>query len=90
MFDALKEIRPNNVQHEYYLTEVPELMVKKGMKVETYHIEDGNDLRGVNTLEDMAVCEKILKKEEESHIHTRGNDNHCLVSRFSLHKKPHL
>lgn len=62
MFETLKEIRPNNVQHEYYLTEVPELMAKKGMKVETYRIKDGNDLRGVNTPEDMVMCEKILKE----------------------------
>lgn len=61
MFETLQEIRPNNVQHEYYLTEVPELMAKKGLKVETYHIADGDDLRGVNTMEDMEVCERILK-----------------------------
>lgn len=62
LFETLKEIRPNNVQHEYYLTEVPELMARKGMKVGTYHIEDGDDLRGVNTRDDMVECEKILKE----------------------------
>ena len=60
LFSVLPEIRTNNVQHEYYLTEVPEIMVKKGMKVDTFRIRDGNDLRGVNTPEDMLVCEKIL------------------------------
>ena len=49
-----------NAQKEYYLTEVPELMVKRGMKVETYFTKDGDDLRGINTPEDLAVCEKIL------------------------------
>ncbi len=62
LFSVLPEIRTNNVQHEYYLTEVPEIMVKKGMKVLTFPIADGNDLRGVNTLEDLAVCESILSK----------------------------
>ena len=62
LFETLKEIRPDNAQHEYYLTEVPELMAGKGMKVETYHIADGDDLRGVNTPEDMVVCERILRK----------------------------
>jgi len=62
LFDILPEVRTNNVQKEYYLTEVPELMTQKGMTVETYGIRDGNDLRGVNTPEDMEICEQILKE----------------------------
>ena len=60
LFSTLPEISTNNVQKEYYLTEVPELMARKGMKVGTYHIDDGDDLRGVNTPEDMVICERIL------------------------------
>ena len=62
LFKVLPEVRTNNVQKEYYLTEVPELMVQHKMKVETFAIQDGNDLRGVNTPEDMVVCEKILSE----------------------------
>lgn len=62
LFAMLPKIRTNNVQHEYYLTEVPKLMVKEGMKVDLYHIEDGNDLWGVNTLEDLELCENELLK----------------------------
>ena len=50
-----------NVQQEYYVTEVPELMVKQGMKVQTYFNKDGDDLRGINTPEDLEMCEKILR-----------------------------
>ena len=64
LFAMLPKIRTNNVQHEYYLTEVPELMVKEGLKVETFHIADGNDLRGVNTPEDLALCEAELLKRK--------------------------
>ena len=62
LFETLPGIGKNNVQNEYYLTEVPELMVKAGMKVETFRIKDGNDLHGVNTPEDMDVCEKLLRQ----------------------------
>lgn len=61
LFEMLPKLRTDNVQHEYYLTEVPKLMVGCGMKVGTYHISDGDDLRGVNTVEDLRICEKILK-----------------------------
>ena len=60
LFSVLPQMGCANVQNEYYLTEVPELMVKQGMKVETFAIRDGNDLRGVNTPEDLEMCEKIL------------------------------
>lgn len=64
LFEILPEIRTENVQHEYYLTEVPELMVKHGLPVGTYRIADGNDLRGVNTPEDLEICDRILRERD--------------------------
>ena len=60
LFTVLPQVGCANVQKEYYLTEVPELMVKQGMKVETYFTGDGDDLRGINTPEDLEVCQRIL------------------------------
>ena len=62
LFKLLPELGCTNVQHEYYVTEVPEMMVKRGLKVDTYFTADGDDLRGINTPEDLEICEKILLK----------------------------
>lgn len=62
LFALLPELSCANVQKEYYITEVPELMVKHGLKVETYFTKDGDDLRGINTPEDLEMCERILEK----------------------------
>lgn len=62
LFRILPEVGTNNVQGEYYLTEVPEIMARKGMKIETFMTDDGDDLRGVNTREDLAICEEIMRK----------------------------
>lgn len=62
LFQVLPQVGCANVQKEYYVTEVPELMVKCGMKVETYFTKDGNDLRGINTPEDLEICERILEQ----------------------------
>ena len=62
LFSLLPSLGTNNVQHEYYLTEIPEMMAKKGMRVETFPTDNPDDPRGVNTLEDVAICEAILKK----------------------------
>jgi len=61
LFGILPELGCANVQKEYYITEVPELMANRGMKVETYFTKDGDDLRGINTPEDLEICERILK-----------------------------
>lgn len=61
LFRILPQIGCSNIQKEYYVTEVPELMVKNGMAVETYFTKDGDDLRGINTPEDLEICESILK-----------------------------
>ena len=62
LFSVIPQINRNNVQGEYYLTEVPELMTKKGMKVLTYMTDDGDDLRGVNTTEDLVKCEEVMRR----------------------------
>jgi bifunctional N-acetylglucosamine-1-phosphate-uridyltransferase/glucosamine-1-phosphate-acetyltransferase GlmU-like protein len=60
LFEILPLVGCANVQKEYYVTEVPELMVKNKMKVLTYFTPDGNDLRGINTPEDLEMCERVL------------------------------
>ena len=60
LFEVLPQVGCANAQGEYYVTEVPELMVKKGMKVDTFFTKDGDDLRGINTPEDLEVCQRIL------------------------------
>ena len=66
LFETLPLVRTENAQHEYYLTEVPELMRRRGLRVETFRIEDGEALRGVNTLEDLRVCDEILRRRYHS------------------------
>ena len=62
LFRVLPEIGNNNAQKEYYLTEVPELMARRGMKVETVMTDDGDDLRGVNTPEDLIMVEQVMRR----------------------------
>ena len=61
LFLYLPLLSSANVQHEYYLTEVPELMAADGLPVLTFPTDNKDDLRGINTPADAAICEKILK-----------------------------
>ena len=64
LFNLLPSLSTNNVQHEYYLTAIPELMAQKGMTVETFPTDDSDDLRGINSPDDIPICEAILKKRQ--------------------------
>lgn len=60
LFKILPLVTTNNAQGEYYLTDVPRLMMENGMKVEMMMVEDGDCIVGVNTPEDLKNCERIL------------------------------
>lgn len=62
LFETLPLLSTENAQGEYYLTEVPEIMMKNGLRVEMFPIEDGDDIRGVNTPEDLEICARILSR----------------------------
>ena len=62
LFRILPDIGNSNAQGEYYLTEAPELMARQGLKVETIMTDDGDDLRGVNTQEDLALVEQVMRR----------------------------
>ena len=65
LFEILPQMKTDNVQGEYYLTEVPELMVRSGMSVETFMTDDSEDLFGINVPEDIVRCERILEKRSK-------------------------
>lgn len=65
LFELLPQLGTNNIQHEYYLTEIPEMMARRGMTVETFQTDDPDDPRGVNTPADVPICEDILKMRKQ-------------------------
>lgn len=62
LFTALRELRTDNAQGEYYLTDVPDIMLRRGDKVGVCVREMGSELIGVNTVEQLEQVEKILRK----------------------------
>ena len=62
LFKALNEIKINKKKKEFYLTNLIEYLIEKGLKVETVETEDSTEGLGVNTREDLAVAEGILRQ----------------------------
>ena len=65
LFENLAELKNNNAQGEYYLTDVPKILIKKGCKVTICSVDDNTEIFGVNTEEDLEFCEKELSKRQK-------------------------
>ncbi len=61
LFKYLHNVRKENAQHEYYLTDVIDILRKNGKKVSAYMIEDQHAAIGINTKEQLAEAERIFK-----------------------------
>ena len=48
LFEALKLLNNDNVQHEYYLTDLASILSKQGKKVQGLVIEDRDEVMGIN------------------------------------------
>lgn len=61
LFRALSELRPENAQGEYYLTDVIALLAREGEKVEAVVSPDPAVVMGVNTRLELAEAGEILR-----------------------------
>ena len=62
LFDGLKHIRPHNVQNEYYLTDVFEYFWKHHWIVSALKAPHPDEIRGINTLEQLSEARKVLNE----------------------------
>ncbi len=62
LFEALEEITPDNVQGEYYLTDVVERAVKRNERVFALQVSDPTEVIGINSQEDLAQAEEIYQQ----------------------------
>jgi len=58
LFEQLRALRPDNVQGEYYLTDVVKAAVKAGLPVKAVVAPDPLEIQGVNTVEQLQAMER--------------------------------
>ncbi|MDQ0193930.1 bifunctional UDP-N-acetylglucosamine diphosphorylase/glucosamine-1-phosphate N-acetyltransferase GlmU [Paenibacillus wynnii] len=61
LFQALSEVKNDNVQGEYYLPDVIEIMRKQNHLISAYRTNDVEDGMGVNDKVQLAAVEKLLR-----------------------------
>lgn len=62
LFAALKRVNPSNKQGEFYLTDVPQILLTDGEKVDVYLHGDAREVSGINTRAELAEFENLLRR----------------------------
>ena len=63
LFKWLKEVKSDNAQGEYYLTDVIKLMNDNGLKVSVVKAENQNEVRGINSIEQLKELEQKFRRK---------------------------
>jgi len=62
LFAALEQVEPTNQQAEYYLTDVPAILLAGGARIAIYIHTDAREVSGINTRADLAEFENLLRR----------------------------
>jgi bifunctional UDP-N-acetylglucosamine pyrophosphorylase/glucosamine-1-phosphate N-acetyltransferase len=62
LFSALEKVQNHNVQGEYYLPDIVAIALRQGKQVATVKVDDGREVMGINTREELAQMEKGLQE----------------------------
>jgi bifunctional UDP-N-acetylglucosamine pyrophosphorylase/glucosamine-1-phosphate N-acetyltransferase len=68
----LDQLSNNNAQGEFYLTDVIALAVAAGFQVGTASLEDANEMLGVNSRADLALCHEVLNQRTLARLLAEG------------------
>jgi bifunctional UDP-N-acetylglucosamine pyrophosphorylase / glucosamine-1-phosphate N-acetyltransferase len=63
LFSALEKLEPQNAQGEYYLTDIVQMAVAQGQRVIAMTLEDPGEGLGVNTRQQLAEAEHIVRQQ---------------------------
>ncbi len=66
LLDSLSEIKANNAQREYYITDVPAILLERGKTVMAVPVLKPSECLGVNTVEDVRRVEEAVSAKRKS------------------------
>lgn len=72
IFPLFSELKCNNAQGEYYLTDIVALTIAKGLKAEAYILQNNEEIFGINSKANLAEATKILNKRTNDRLLAEG------------------
>jgi len=68
----IDDVQPNNPAHEYYITDMVEVLNRQGLRVASLLVEDETELLGINTRVELAVADKLLRARKAQALMLAG------------------
>lgn len=72
LFQALKQVKNDNAQGEYYLTDVIAILKQAGAVVTAYQMADFDEAMGVNDQQALARANQLMQKRVNDELMTAG------------------
>jgi bifunctional UDP-N-acetylglucosamine pyrophosphorylase/glucosamine-1-phosphate N-acetyltransferase len=72
LWKYITELKPNNIAHEFYLTDMAEILTRHGYQVQSMHIADSTELLGINTRIDLSNADRILRQRKNEELMLAG------------------
>ncbi|MGA2878318.1 MAG: bifunctional UDP-N-acetylglucosamine diphosphorylase/glucosamine-1-phosphate N-acetyltransferase GlmU [Bryobacteraceae bacterium] len=72
LWKHLVEIQPDNPAHEYYLTDIVEILGRAGHTVAAMEVENSAELLGINTRVELAEVDKIFRHRKVQELMLSG------------------
>lgn len=72
LVNIIEKINNNNVKGEYYLTDAIKILSDGGYKVDSFHIDDEDEVLGVNSKAQLAQASKILRDRKNTELMDSG------------------
>jgi bifunctional UDP-N-acetylglucosamine pyrophosphorylase/glucosamine-1-phosphate N-acetyltransferase len=69
---TLDELRPNNAQGEYYLTDIAAAVRRRGLKIHAWVAEHPAEFAGVNSREELTEMESDIRRETNRRLMAAG------------------
>jgi bifunctional UDP-N-acetylglucosamine pyrophosphorylase/glucosamine-1-phosphate N-acetyltransferase len=72
LWKHIDEIRPDNPAHEYYLTDMAEILTRAGHQVGVMEIQDNLELFGINTRVELAMVDRMFRERKANELMLSG------------------
>jgi bifunctional UDP-N-acetylglucosamine pyrophosphorylase / glucosamine-1-phosphate N-acetyltransferase len=72
LWKHLVDIRPDNPAHEYYLTDIVEILGRAGHTVAAMEVANSAELLGINTRVELAAVDKIFRERKVQELMLAG------------------
>jgi bifunctional UDP-N-acetylglucosamine pyrophosphorylase / glucosamine-1-phosphate N-acetyltransferase len=72
LFESIRSIGADNVQHEYYLPDLVGLYRQRGRVVDTLTLPNADELRGINSRRELAEASRIVRQQKNAELMAAG------------------